>query len=151
MTGPMPIARTKLGVIEMRYIIAISLVLFSAQTWPLSLEDRLILDLYNKSVSKNQEEAQSLVAMNCKKASARIAKLTLNTSQKGDLSEILNTTGLLLAILKESNSAAYNAARISVLDGDIDSISSMFNFEEQGLECTAGRTLKKVINSAYTP
>jgi len=105
--------------------------------------------MYNKSVNKNLEEARNLVAMNCRNASSRIATLTLNTSQKGDFSETLNMAGLLLAILKESNSVAYREARSYVLDGDFELLSDMFDFEEQGVDCTTSRTLKKVINSAY--
>jgi len=133
----------------MRYGTAVMLVILSAPVWSLSLQDRLVLDMYNKSVNKNLEEARSLATLNCRKASSRITGLILNTSQNGDFSEILNMAGLLLAILKESNSVAYREARSYVLDGDFELLSDMFDFEEQGVDCTTNRTLKNVINSAY--
>ena len=134
----------------MRYGTAVMLVILSAPVWSLSLQDRLVLDLYNKSVNQNLEEARHLVTLNCRNASSQITNLVLNTSQNGDFSETLNMAGLLLGILKESNSVAYRKAKSSVLDGNFDMLSGMFDFEEQGLECTKSHTLKKVINSAYT-
>ena len=39
----------------------------------------------------------------------------------------------------------------SLLDGDFDLLSEMFDFEAQGTDCNDKRTLRDVIRSAYIP
>lgn len=126
-------------------------ILISTSSWSISLGDTLKRDLFNMAVNKNRAEAQSLVNMNCRDASSRIARLTLNTSQEGGISDSLDLVGLLLAMLRESHTGAYNEGKQYILNDDVDSLTYMFDFEARGTGCNDKRTLKQVIRSAYTP